>query len=471
MRRCLPLAGLVGVAAALRLPGLGAQSFWHDEVFTVTLVDGGFGDLFDRLADTEGTPPLYYALLWPWERVFGDGEAALRSLSALFGIVLVPVAYAIGQQLSGRRAGLIAAALVAVNPYLIWYSQEARAYSLFALLAGASLLFFLRAFERRDGRSLWWWAALSALAIASHYYAGYLVAIEAVVLLATSPRRRDVVPPVGVVVITGALLAPLVLAQRSSGRTDWIDDTSLASRLVNAGKRFMTGPFGSPVDALAVVIAMVATAALVLLLKQAPPAERARALLALAVGLGAIAIPLVLALAGFDYFSDNYLIGSLVVLVCVVAAGLAAPPARWAAAMGVALCGALAAVAIVQQFDEELQREDWRQVARDLGAPHGGRVIVVDELGSKPLELYLGADTHPDGELAVHELVLGESVRGDGDRSPPPPQPPGFTLVEHREGPTFRYMVYRAPNGASVSPESVRRFALTDEPFVLQQAN
>src|SRR5438876_576650 len=80
------------------------------------------------------TPPFYYMLAWGWAKLFGTGEVGLRSLSALAGTLTIPAAYAAGRALSSRRAGLIAAALFAVNPLLVWYSQEARAYALLALL-------------------------------------------------------------------------------------------------------------------------------------------------------------------------------------------------------------------------------------------------------------------------------------------------------------------------------------------------
>ena len=94
---------------------------------------------------SESNPPLYYVLAWGWAKAFGTGEVGLRSLSALFGAATVPLAYCIGAELANRRAGLIAAALVAVSPMLIWYSQEARSYALLVFFCAASLLFFARA--------------------------------------------------------------------------------------------------------------------------------------------------------------------------------------------------------------------------------------------------------------------------------------------------------------------------------------
>ena len=133
-------------------------------------------------------------LAWGWAKEFGTGEFGLRSLSALFGLATVPVAYAIGAELSNRRAGLIAAALVAVNPMLIWYSQEARSYALLVFFCAVSLLFFVRALDSRRTSDLSLWALASALAICSHYFAFFAVGIEAVWLL-VALRSRRLAPP------------------------------------------------------------------------------------------------------------------------------------------------------------------------------------------------------------------------------------------------------------------------------------
>ena len=86
-------------------------------------------------------------LAWAWSRPFGIGEVGLRSLSALIGTLTVPVAYVVGAQLVSRRSGLAAAALVAVSPLLVYYSQEARPYALAILLGGLSVGLFARALE------------------------------------------------------------------------------------------------------------------------------------------------------------------------------------------------------------------------------------------------------------------------------------------------------------------------------------
>src|SRR3954449_6193943 len=142
------VAGLTLGAAVLRFATLGVQAYHHDEIVTASrILRGGFGHAMDAVGFSESAPPLYYALAWAWTQVTGTGEFGLRSLSALAGVATVPVAYLLAAELRDRRAGVFAAALVAVNPMLLWYSQEARGYALLALLCAASALYFVRALE------------------------------------------------------------------------------------------------------------------------------------------------------------------------------------------------------------------------------------------------------------------------------------------------------------------------------------
>src|SRR5579884_1051702 len=223
------LALLCALAAALRCATIGSQSFDYDESFTVGILHGSLGHVFHLIPVTESTPPLYYVVAWLWTRVFGLGAAGVRSLSALLGVALVPVAYAVARRLGSRRAGLIAAALVAVSPFLVWYSEEARSYALLALLSALSFWAFLAALEAPSPRRLALWAVASSAAVLSHYFAGFLVAPEAAWLL-LAHRRRATAAAVAAVAAVAAALIPLVLAQ-ADNRTQWIEALSLPSRI------------------------------------------------------------------------------------------------------------------------------------------------------------------------------------------------------------------------------------------------
>ncbi len=222
------LIALTALAAALRLPTLGSQSLWLDEVLTAQLARGDLGELFHQVAEQEANPPLFYLVEWLWTRVAGTSEFALRFPSAVCGIALVPVAYAIGRRLASERAGTALAALVAVHPLLVYYSQEARGYAAVALACAAGFLCFLGAIEGRRGAL--GWAIASAVALGCHYFAIFPVAIEAVVLLAV--RGRGALPAVAGVAVVGAGLLPLVLQQLDGEHGENVTGTAgLAARV------------------------------------------------------------------------------------------------------------------------------------------------------------------------------------------------------------------------------------------------
>src|SRR3954469_7223085 len=204
------LATAVVLGAALRFTALATQSFDGDELHTAWLVQQPLGDMLGSIPDSESTPYLYYVLAWAWARVFGGGTggALLRSFSARAGVLTVPAAFALGRRLVGERAAAATAALVAASPLLVWFSQQARTYALFVLLAPLAAAAFAAALEDRDARAVRWWAALSALAVLTHYFAAFLVVPQAI-WLARSRRTPWVALPL---VALGALV-PLAWAQ------------------------------------------------------------------------------------------------------------------------------------------------------------------------------------------------------------------------------------------------------------------
>ena len=181
---------LVVIAAVIRIIVINDQSFWQDEALTAYEAQLPLGAMINTVVHVETTPPLYFVLIWAWAHVFGNGEVALRSVSMLAGVALVPISYLAARDLVSPRAGVFAAAFVTFNPFLIWYSQEARAYMLLAALCGASFLWFVRSRRDPSARNLVWWAVWSSLALMTHFFAGFLVAPEALWLLWVRPQSR-----------------------------------------------------------------------------------------------------------------------------------------------------------------------------------------------------------------------------------------------------------------------------------------
>src|SRR3954447_21088980 len=213
------LAGITLAGALLRFTTLDVQSYWLDEVATVNILHHGFRDMLSAVSAGESTPQLYYIVALGWSKLFGTGEFGLRSLSAVFGTLTIPLAFVLGRELVGRRTGVASAALCAFNPLLIWYSQEARSYALMVLLTGLSLLALLRALDDPSPRRLVAWTLASIAALATHYFAGFLIGAEAIWLLYRPPGRGRVAVAVavGAVAVAAAALLPLALHQRSTG--------------------------------------------------------------------------------------------------------------------------------------------------------------------------------------------------------------------------------------------------------------
>ena len=428
-RERLGLLALVALAAALRFTRIGHQSFWLDESFTVDLVQRSFGDMLSGVASTESTPPLYYVLAWLWEKLFGHGEAGLRSLSALAGTLAVPAAWRAAREwFDSPRAGLLAAALVAVNPFLVWYSQEARSYALLVLLATLTLLFLAR-------RAYAWWALSAALALLTHYFAIFLIVPEAAWLL-WSARERAARLATGAVVAVGVALIPLALHQRDLGHTSFIADISLRNRLADLPKKLVTGELGTPTPLIGPIAGLIAVVAIAYALYRFRPP----ALVLLGLAAAGFLVPIVLAVGGADYLLPRNVIALYVPLVMVVAAGLAG---QLGLAGALVVCAVAVVVNVEVATDVKLQRDDWRGAARALGpAPETRVVVVTPEYAKKPLRLYAGSlpPLPPEGAV-VREVVA--IVYGRPPEDPAPPQ--GFAEVSHVRTPSYVLVRYRSP--------------------------
>jgi mannosyltransferase len=379
------------VAAAVRIITIDNQSLWMDEALTAYEAHLPFGAMLGTVAHVETTPPLYFVLTWCWTHVFGTGEIALRSISTIAGIALVPITYIAARELVSRWTGLLAAAFVAVNPFLIWYSQEARSYMLLAALTAASFMWFVRALADRSRRSLAWWTGCSALAVMTHFFAGFLVAPEALWLLWRS-RGRQVWFAVVAVAAVQALMLPLAISDTSHD-TSWIVGVPRTHRVATmvfewgvsllSRRGHYLEAFTAGAGLLLVVVA--------LLFFGGDRRHRWGAIVAGSIAAFIFVAPLALAFVGQDYFLSRNEMPAFVPLAIVVAAACAAPRARL---IGAILAGGLLALfgfaAIYVQTHPFLERPDWRVVAHSLGPALVPRAILAaNGTTADPLKIYL----------------------------------------------------------------------------------
>jgi mannosyltransferase len=430
--RWWPLAALTLLAALLRLSTLNLQSFWFDEAFTpVHVLHPSIFATLRGIVRTENTPPLWYLLAWADSRVLGTGEVALRLPTALAGIATVPVAWAIGHELSGRRAAIVCAALVAVNPLFVWYSQEARAYGLFVFTAALVTLCFLRA-EREPTRGrMAAFALTGSLALLSHYFAVFLLIPMVLWLLWNQRTRLPALPAIAAVTLVGAALVPLVLAQGGQN-TQWIGQWALSSRLRAIPQYYLTGYYGAVLGhKIELLVALPIVVGLGLGLRRVleRPQPLRAVLMPLSLAACGILIPSVMAVLGADYLAPRNLIGAMIPLTALIAVVVMWPRTGRAGIVVAALIAlAFLAISIDVELSPKLQRENWRDLAKTLAHGSSKRVITTVEFGSAPLAYYLPGfhSLRASGSVVVSEIDEAGHAPVRPSASQPPA--PGFHL-------------------------------------------
>jgi len=137
------------VGSFFRFYHLGYESLWLDEGYSVVLARQSAAQIIGGLSG-DLHPPLYGLLLHGWVLVFGDSEAALRSLSVFFGILTLLAAYFLARRLFGERTARYTALIISLSTFHVFYSQEARSYTLMAFLATLSFYFFVRLLDEKN---------------------------------------------------------------------------------------------------------------------------------------------------------------------------------------------------------------------------------------------------------------------------------------------------------------------------------
>lgn len=189
-RSVLTVAALTAAGVALRWM-VAQQSLFADELSTHYVVAGR--SLVDAVSvvhtDAEITPPLYFVLAWLTTQI-GDTPALLRAPSLLAGAAAIPLVYLVGVRTVGRRAALVATALAAFSPFLIYYSAEARGYELMIVLVLLSTLAVLAAVD--SGRTRWWiaYAACACAAVYTHYTSVFALGGQLAWVLWAHPAAR-----------------------------------------------------------------------------------------------------------------------------------------------------------------------------------------------------------------------------------------------------------------------------------------
>jgi len=382
---------VIAIGGALRFVTLSSQSLWLDEAFTVNVnLQPGLGDTLATIPDTSYLPHLHFILVWLSSRIFGDGEFALRSISALAGMGTIAVGYAIGRELRGKGTGLLLAAIIAVQGSLLWYSQELRPYALYTLLTSLSFFFFLRSLRTEGTGALTGWSAASVFAIATHYFAGLLVVVEAAWLLRAAQHRRRIAVAILPVAAVSLAYAPLALHQSKAG--DYGLYAPFHSRLGEVAQDL----FDPGYPMVAILAGIISIAAIALALRGTGRAASVGTLTCLAVAAGLVGITL--AIAPFkDYLLFRNLIPVTVILFAAVATSISALPRSLGIVLGSLLLALLSVSSISQTLGGDPQRPNWRAAADIELQQKGTRIVIGGEASGDPLRYYLTPGTQAQG--------------------------------------------------------------------------
>jgi mannosyltransferase len=331
----LAVLGLVAISIVLRTRALGG-SLWMDEGLSIGIASQHLLHI-PHVLRVDGSPPLYYMLLSVWMDVVGRGPAETQGLSVAIAVLAVPAALWGGWSLFGRRAGLIAATLAAVNPFLTAFAQETRMYSLMLLLSLLVTASFMHVFAFRHRRYLPAFVLFLALTLYTHNWglfvtAGALIALVPCWRLANERESfvRDALIGFGGAGLLYLPWVPTLIHQVRHTGAPWLDAPRLGAP-VQITKSLLGG--GTPT----VALLLAGGSGLVGLLKRRSEDRERTAIIAAAVlCVGTLAVAWLFSQVS-PAWTTRYL-------------GVALGPIILLAAVGLARAGALGLVALAIVF-------------------------------------------------------------------------------------------------------------------------
>lgn len=410
------LIAITLVAALLRFYGLGNRGFWLDETFSM-----------DPPHQTETNMAFYYFLLRLWVKL-GTSEVFVRTMSVVFSVTTVPLLYAIGARLFGRKAGLLAAWLLALNAFHIHYAQEARAYALVVLMGAAATYLLVRNIQQPERTTWLLFGAFLALTVYTHLFAVFLIPAYLACLLCLPGRM---IPWKGMLysaVCFVCLTLPAVVLARMTTydplnwvpRTDWPIVRSYLE--LNAGNGGLV---------LLILDGIILFVFILMMGRQWLQNGRTLENWGGAVVLSWFLVPFFLTLAVSAFrpiFIPRFLLFTLPGFLLALSTALTRIRPRllaWALGIGISLLG-LAAVPDCYHLSGVM--DDWRLITSYVldGAQPGDQVFLYPDYVSIPFEFYRGRRSpQPEwpelakpGESPKEKTALLESKR-EGSLHPP----------------------------------------------------
>jgi len=189
------LASVLIIGIIIRYWGLGEKSLWIDEIYSNLFASqkSVFTGLLCILSDL--SPPVYYFVLTFWTKLFGNSEFMLRFPSFLAGILLIPFVYLSAKKIFDKKTAVLATIFTSFSPSLLYYSQEARPYSLFVLFCCITIFLWIDLVHKikdgePDAKTFISYTAASLAAILTHYWGAVLIGFQLLYLIVFSVRKK-----------------------------------------------------------------------------------------------------------------------------------------------------------------------------------------------------------------------------------------------------------------------------------------
>jgi mannosyltransferase len=384
------------LAAVLRLHALTAKSFWLDEGISVEIARMPWPRFLEALWSGEANMTLYYLLLRFW-LTLGTSEGFIRGLSVLFSVATVPAVFFLGARLFGRRTGLLASLLLAVNAYHIRYAQETRSYAMVVFFAALATWLLVKNLQAPSSAHWKTYAVLCALTTYSHFFGALLVPAHIISLLSW---RRDEIPwrkLVSSFLVFGVLTVPIAIfvfaiyvLKLGAPPNLWFPPLQPDSLLI-LGADF-SGVYGRILLTLDVLaIGMAALGAARVRNSEAHASDAWAYTLLFSWLVTPVVIVLAISLVK-PLFIPRFLIYCLPAFLLLVAVGISRlrPPAlAWGLFVAIAACSILGDLRYYQ-YDFDMRRQDWRAVTSYVfdHAQPGDRILFYEPAGEAPFNYY-----------------------------------------------------------------------------------
>lgn len=186
------LGFIILLGIGLRLYHIDFETLWNDEIRIVKASEGSIYSILKN-ESRENSPPLYILLEHFWMKLFGSSEFSVRSLSILFGVLLIPSVYIVARRMfNSATSACISALIVAISPYQIYYSQNNKHYTLLPLMSLLSVYFLYRLLNENKNTSRILYIITTSLCTYIHYHGLFLFVVGYIYLFLTKRHNRFV---------------------------------------------------------------------------------------------------------------------------------------------------------------------------------------------------------------------------------------------------------------------------------------